>query len=132
MCWLLGLALYAYPFDSPWSIGARIFGDLFIGIGAAIIMVLSLTLNESRVKHIGLRLGRISYSLYLNRYAILGAVTIFLYRATGPVPVWFAALSCSIILAYFLYIAVERPVLMAARLLRIKKQPEDIRSAVKH
>jgi peptidoglycan/LPS O-acetylase OafA/YrhL len=69
---------------------------------------------------------------YFAQLYLAVAVTILLYRATGPVPVWFAALSCSIILAYFLYIAVERPAMMAARSLRIKKQPKDMRSALKH
>lgn len=116
--WAIGIILYAYPFESSWSTGARILGDLFIGMGTAIIMALSLDLADSRIKRVGVWLGRISYSLYLNHYLVLGAAIILLYVGFGALSVWLIALPLSIVFAYILYWGIEHPTILAARKLR--------------
>ena len=126
--WVIGLILYAYPFDNPWSQGERMLGDIIIGIGSVIIIILSLALNDSPIRAIGIRLGRISYSLYLNHYVIIAASAILLYSQFGSIAVWLAALPCSIALAHIFYAGIERPAINLARRWRIKKNIRRMRT----
>jgi peptidoglycan/LPS O-acetylase OafA/YrhL len=124
MCWIAALVLFAYPFDNPWSIGERIFGDLGVSIGAFLLMALSFTIKEGRVYSIGHWLGKISYSLYLNHYVILSVSLVILYTRFGPVPVWIATICGALVLAFVMNRLVEVPSQNCARILRRRLSPK--------
>lgn len=109
MWWAIALALYAYPFDNPWSTGARIFGDIVIGLGAVLLIVLSLRVRDGLVLRTGKWLGKISYSLYLNHALVLNVGLIVLYPRFGAIAVWAWTLPASVVMAVFLHRLVEAP-----------------------
>ncbi|RKR42918.1 acyltransferase [Paraburkholderia sp. BL17N1] len=124
MWWIAALVLFSYPFDNPWSIGGRIFGDLGVSIGAFLLMALSFTIKEGRAYSIGHWLGKISYSLYLNHYVILSVSLVVLYTRFGPVPVWIATICGALVLAFVMNRLVEVPSQNWARALRRRLSPK--------
>ncbi|MGE8166477.1 acyltransferase family protein [Paraburkholderia sp. NPDC080076] len=124
MLWIVALALFAYPFDNPWSMGARIFGDLGSSTGAFLLMALSFTIKPGRIFSVGHWLGKISYSLYLNHYVVLSVSLVILYPRFGAVPVWFATVFGALILGYAMNKLVEVPSQNGARALRRKFSPK--------
>ncbi|MFM0350748.1 hypothetical protein [Paraburkholderia sp. RL17-347-BIC-D] len=103
------LALFAYPFDNPWSMGDRIFGDPGSLTGAFLLMALSFTILPGGIYSVGLWLSKISYSLYLNHYVVLSVSPVILYPRFGAVPVWFATVLGALILGYAMNKLVEVP-----------------------
>ncbi|WP_433704332.1 acyltransferase family protein [Paraburkholderia sacchari] len=118
IAWIFALALFAYPFDNPWSMGARVFGDLGSACGAFMLMALSFTIENGRVFSLGSWLGKISFSLYLNHYVILSASLVLFYSHFGAVPVWFCTLAGAIGLAVLMNKMVEVPSQRLARWVR--------------
>ncbi|KVE34287.1 hypothetical protein WS68_09860 [Burkholderia sp. TSV86] len=116
--WIVALGIAAYPFDNPWSIGERIFGDLGSSIGIFILMALSFTISKGPAHSIGHWLGKISFSLYLNHYFILNACIILLHKQFGAVAVWICTIGTSMLLAAIMHAAVESPSQHLARRLR--------------
>ncbi|WP_157646201.1 acyltransferase family protein [Burkholderia ubonensis] len=123
MLWVIALALFAYPFDNPWSMGARIFGDLGSSTGAFLLMTLSFTIQPGRIYRVGHYLGKISYSLYLNHYVMLSISLVILYPRFGAVPVWFATVFGALVLSFVMNRLVEVPSQNGARALRRKFSP---------
>jgi peptidoglycan/LPS O-acetylase OafA/YrhL len=121
--WIVALALFAYPFDNPWSMGARIFGDLGSSTGAFLLMALSFTIQPGWIYRVGHWLGKISYSLYLNHYVMLSVSLVILYPRFGAVPVWFATIFGALLLGYAMNKLVEVPSQHGARALRRKFSP---------
>lgn len=83
MLWLLGLALFTYCFDGSLHLGQRALADIFVGIGSAIMIALSLNISHGALFNIGKWLGKISYSLYLTHTPILHACLILLFPRVG-------------------------------------------------
>ena len=118
--WIVALMLYAYPFDNPWNLGYRAFGDLATGVGSALIVGLVLTMSSNVLVRFGGYLGKISYSLYLNHILVLNLSLLFLYRSFGATVVWVATIVGAVILSSVMHRVVEVPAISASRFLRKK------------
>lgn len=118
--WFFALMLYAYPFDNPWNLGFRAFGDLAIGIGSALIVCLALTISSSVLVKLGGYLGRISYSLYLNHILVLNLSLLFLYQSFGAPVVWVVTIAGAVLLSSLMHKLVEVPSITVSRYLRKK------------
>lgn len=118
--WLIAVMFYAYPFDNSWNLGDRVFGDLAIGIGSALIVCLAITMTSGVLVRLGGYLGRISYSLYLNHMLALNISLLFLYKAYGAVAVWVATILGAILIASIMHRIVELPSVSVSRYLRRK------------
>lgn len=118
LLWSLALILYAYPFDNPWNLGCRAFGDMAIGIGSAMIVCLALTMRSSVLVTFGGYLGKISYSLYLNHILALNISILFFYREYGAAVVWFVAILSALLISTVMHKVVEVPSISASRYLR--------------
>lgn len=118
--WFLALALYAYPFDNPWNLGYRAFGDLISGLGSALIVCLALTMSSDALVKVGGYLGKISYSLYLNHIMVLNLSLLFLYRSFGSPVVWVVTVVGAVLLSSLMHKLVEVPSISASRYLRKK------------
>lgn len=128
--WIAALALFAYPFDNPWSMGARIFGDLGTATGAFLLMALSFTIGEGgAVIRIGRWLGKISYSLYLNHYVVMSVAMIVIYHRFGSAAVWISTIIGAIALAVIMNKLFEQPSQKLARFVRNRYAPLDRRTA---
>jgi peptidoglycan/LPS O-acetylase OafA/YrhL len=123
--WVAALALYSYPFDNPWSTGARIFGDLVIGVGASLMIALSMDLKEGAFFKVGRWLGNISYSLYLNHALVLNLGLIFFFSRFGALAVWLWTLPISILLAFIAHRLVEVPSHQFSRRWGLRKAVSD-------
>lgn len=116
--WFLALMLYAYPFDNPWNLGYRAFGDLITGLGSATIVCLALTMKSNAlVKSCGY-LGKISYSLYLNHILVLNLSLLLLYRSFGAPLVWLVTIVGAVLLSSLMHKLIEVPSIAASRYLR--------------
>jgi peptidoglycan/LPS O-acetylase OafA/YrhL len=120
IAWIVAFSLAAYPFDNPWNIGERIFGDLGSSTGAFLLMALSFTIREGRVFSIGHYLGKISFSLYLNHYVIMSVCMVLMYNRFGATPVWIFTIGFSVGLAFIMNKLVESPSQHLARWIRRK------------
>ncbi|WP_223529834.1 acyltransferase family protein [Pseudomonas sp. BF-B-26] len=118
--WLASLILYAYPFDNPWNLGYRDFGDLITGVGSGLIVCLALTMKSNIFVRFGGYLGRISFSLYLNHILALNLSLLFLFRSYGAPAVWMATIVGAVLLSSVMHKIVEVPSISASRYLRRK------------
>jgi peptidoglycan/LPS O-acetylase OafA/YrhL len=118
--WFLALMLYAYPFDNPWNLGYRAFGDLAIGLGSAFIVCLALTMKSEALVKLGGYLGKVSYSLYLNHILALNLSLLFVYRSFGATAVWVVTIAGALLLSSLMHKFVEMPSISASRYLRNK------------
>lgn len=116
----IGLLIFAYPFDNPWTYGQRVLGDLAVAIGAAVLLGVVVVFGGGRIlDNAPVRfLGRISYSLYLNHVLALN-VAILLFYGRVPAPVlWVVAIVWALGLSWLMYHLFEKPWQAAARTLR--------------
>lgn len=116
--WIVALAIFAYPFDNPWSMGARIFGDLGSAVGAFLLMALSFTIKDGAIFRLGHWLGKISFSLYLNHYVVMSAAMILLHDRFGSPAVWICTVAGAVSLAVVMNKVVEQPSQSLARFIR--------------
>jgi peptidoglycan/LPS O-acetylase OafA/YrhL len=107
--WVLAAVLYAYPFDNSWSLGYRVYGDLLIGVGSLLAMLLIASSKFGLVVGVGKWLGNISYTLYLNHVVCLNMALIFFYREFGPIVVWIVTIPAAIIISTILSACIEVP-----------------------
>ncbi|SAK92631.1 O-antigen acetylase [Caballeronia fortuita] len=113
--WCFALALYAYPFFGDWEIIARVCGDVAVGVGAALLVILCSTVDDNAFLRIGRWLGKYSYSLYLNHILVLFAAIIVFYRTAGSVVVWCVTIPAALLLAMLMHKLFEWPAVLLSR-----------------
>ena len=116
--WDVSISVYTYPFDNPWTIGERIYGDLLIGIGSIGLVGLIITAKYNWLMALGRPLVKISYSLYLNHYIVLNTVIILFFARLPNLLIWTITFLTSILLAMVMYKIVEAPSLKLSRKFR--------------
>jgi len=116
--WVLALVLYAYPFDNPWTLSERMIGDLFIGVGSFLIIVLILSGKQSALLRHSSYLGKISYSLYLNHILAVNLALLIFYQHYGSFIVWIVALPLAIAISAAMYRVTEAPSINLSRRIR--------------
>ncbi|KVO03244.1 hypothetical protein WJ69_27665 [Burkholderia ubonensis] len=92
-------------------------GDIFIGIGASLAIVLTIDFGDSATFRLGKWLGKVSYSLYLTHMPILQACIILLYRDHGPWITCATAIAIALTFARIFNAAIEVPSIRLGRML---------------
>lgn len=110
----IGLMLYSYPFNNPWTLAQRGMGDIATSLGAAIIIASSLRISRGLFFNIGVYLGKISFSLYLAHYTIL-SLAIILFVKTGEALVWAITIPASIAFAHLFTKLIDIPSIQLSR-----------------
>jgi peptidoglycan/LPS O-acetylase OafA/YrhL len=119
--WCAALMMYAYPFNNPWTLGQRIWGDLFIAIGATGLISLAFAFGSGPILNFGRWLGKISYTLYLNHFVVVNAAIVVLYYPQPAPVVWAVILLGSFALSVVLHRLVEHPSQVLSR--KVRKSP---------
>ncbi|WP_080438477.1 acyltransferase family protein [Burkholderia ubonensis] len=114
---LLAYVLFAYPFNDSFHLAQRALGDIFIGIGASLAIVLTIDFGDSATFRLGKWLGKVSYSLYLTHMPILQACIILLYRDHGPWITCATAIAIALTFARIFNAAIEVPSIRLGRML---------------
>lgn len=121
----VGMLLYSYPFDNPWSLSQRVIGDLGIGVGAVVLISIALWYRKPILGRAGDFLGKISYSLYLNHILVLNVLLVLILKEAGPISVWLSVVPLAIFFAYIAWKFVEVPSIEFSRRVRrrLRRQP---------
>lgn len=125
---VVALILYAYGFDDTWTTGEVMLGDLVIGIGSAVILVLALAFPVLPRSTVLLFLGRISYSLYLLHFTCFGVVAVMFYGIFPNPVLWAMVIALSLAVASASWLLIERPALKWSRAVRAVRRNTVIKS----
>lgn len=90
-------------------------GDVFIAIGAAVLMIFAMLSTSLNNNNICLWLGKISYSTYLSHRLVFTTCIIFFYAAYGGVITAIVTIIGTLVLAYIINMLIEMPSIKLSR-----------------